>query len=94
MQVLYLKMIHTDGLLSLAENSVDTNDLEAAKNYIERALTIEPQRPDLNFLHAIIYYRQHHYNLCAQILEGMVMSGNSDHAVISLLEEIRWQEPP
>ena len=88
MQVLYFKMINSAGLVELAENAMDNNDLSAAENALDRALAIEPNRPDIVFLKCIVYYLQGRYNAAAEILEGL-KSGTTDQSVTRLLENIR-----
>ena len=89
MQVLYLKMTNTAALIELAENALDRRDLGEAEHYIERALAVEPMRPDIEFLSAIVYYLQGRLDRAAEVLGGMIARGSADRSVFRLLENIR-----
>ena len=88
MQVLYLKMIDSAGLLNLAEYALDNNKLNEAEAYVKRALAIEPNRTDLEFLWAIVSYRQQDHDKAREILDDMVRAGRADKAVFLLLDDL------
>ena len=89
MQVLYLKMVNSAGLIELAENAMNTNDLVSAENYLNRALAVDPNRFDAIFLKSIVYYLQNRYDAAVEILEQTIKSGNADRSVFRLLNDIR-----
>ena len=89
LQVLYFKMIDTSQLITLAETALDKKELKTAENYIERALVLEPNRPDILYLKSITLYLQEKNEEAVKILERLVKTGNTENAVIKLLETIQ-----
>jgi tetratricopeptide (TPR) repeat protein len=89
MQVLYFKIINASQLLVLAETALNNAEFAAAENYLNRALRLEPNRPDILFLKSINFYLQNRNEEAAAILENMIKSGNTDPSVSKLLEIIR-----
>ena len=87
--VLYFKMINTSQLAAFAETAPDNGEFNAAENYINRALVIEPNRPDILFLKSITYYLQARNDEAAEILENLIKSGNNNPSISQLLEIIR-----
>ncbi|MDR2943314.1 MAG: hypothetical protein LBV17_12070 [Treponema sp.] len=92
MQVLYFKMINTSQLLVLAETALDNNEFDNAENYINRALLLEPGRPDILFLKSIVFFLQSKDTEAAGILENLIKSGNTDPSISQLLEKIRQKQ--
>jgi len=92
--VLYFKMINTSQLVAFAETALDKEEFSAAENYINRALVIEPNRPDILFLKSITYYLQAKNDEAVEILENLIMSGNNTPSISQLLERIRQLQTP
>jgi len=96
MQVLYFKMISSSQLLALAEAAMDGAEYGRAEGYLDRALLVEPGRPDMLFLKSIACYLQARHGEATAILEDLIKSGSADPSVSRLLEMIRQgskQEP-
>jgi tetratricopeptide (TPR) repeat protein len=94
MQVLYFKIINTQQLLVLAETALDNTEYVIAENYLDRALLLEPNRPDILFLKSIACYFQSKNAEAAAILEKMIISGNNDPSISQLLEKVRQVQTP
>jgi len=94
LQVLYFKIINTSQLVALAETALDNGEFSAAENYVNRALVIEPNRPDILFLKSIACYLQSRNDEAAAILENLIKSGNTEPAIIQMLETIRRTQTP
>jgi len=90
--VLYFKIINTQQLVTLAEAAMDTGDYNTAQGFINRALAIEPNRPDILFLSGVNHYLQGQRTQAIRILENLVRSGSTEPAVTRLLEIIRQQD--
>ncbi|MCL2762106.1 MAG: hypothetical protein FWD36_02715 [Treponema sp.] len=89
LQVLYFKIINAPQLLVLAETALDNADFTAAENYIDRALLIEPNRPDILYLKSITYYLQARNTEALLILENLIMSGNNHPSISQLFELLK-----
>lgn len=94
MQVLYFKMINSPQLIALAEAAMDGAEHASAEGYLDRALLIEPGRPDALFLKSISCFLQGRNDDAAAILEGLIRSGSADPSVSRLLEAIRRAQGP
>jgi tetratricopeptide (TPR) repeat protein len=94
LQVLYFKMINAQQLLVLAETEMDNAEFAKAENYLNRALQLEPNRPDILFLKSISYYLRARYAEAADILENLIRSGNTDPSISRMLERIREIQSP
>ena len=94
MQVLYFKVINAQQLIVLAETALDNAEYAVAENYLDRALLLEPSRPDILFLKSIACYFQNKNAEAAAILEKMIVSGNNDPSISQLLEKIRQIQTP
>jgi tetratricopeptide (TPR) repeat protein len=92
MQVLYFKMINASQLLALAETELDNAVYINAENLLNRALLLEPNRPDIIFLQSIVYYLQARRTEAAEILESLIRAGSTDPSVFKLLEIINQAE--
>jgi len=92
LQVLYFKIINAQQLLVLAETALDNIEYTAAENYLDRALQLEPNRPDILYLKGVTCYLQGKNEEAAAILENMIKKGSNDAPVTQLLEKIRPQE--
>jgi len=88
MQVLYFKMVSASQLLVTAETALDNGEFADAENLLNRALLLEPNRPDVLFLKSIISYLQKRDKEAVEILEGLIKSGSTDPSVARLLEII------
>jgi len=89
MQVLYFKIINAQQLLVLAETALDNAEYTVAENYLDRAILLEPNRPDILFLKSVACYLQEKNEEAAVILEKMIISGNNAPPISQLLEKIR-----
>jgi len=94
LQVLYFKMINTEQLITLAETALDNKEFAVAENYINRALQIEPSRPDILFLKSVCYYLQDRNKEAVEILENLIKSNNNNPSISQLLERIRKTQIP
>lgn len=92
MQVLYFKMINANQLLALAETALDSAEYAAAESFLNRALALEPSRPDMLFLKSIALYLQNRYAEARIVLEGLARAGSADPSVARLLERINNTE--
>jgi tetratricopeptide (TPR) repeat protein len=88
MQVLYFKMINASQLLVMAETALDNSEFADAENHLDRALLLEPNRPDILFLKSITCFLQKRNKEAVEILEGLIKSGSTDPSVSQLLEKI------
>jgi len=88
MQVLYFKMINASQLLVMAETALDNNEFADAENLLNRALLLEPNRPDILFLKSITCFLQKRNKEAVEILESLIKSGSTDPSVSQLLEKI------
>jgi len=88
MQVLYFKMINASQLLVVAETALDNYEFADAENRLNRALLLEPNRPDVLFLKSITCFLQKRNKEAVEILEGLIKSGSTDPSVSRLLEII------
>jgi tetratricopeptide (TPR) repeat protein len=86
LHVLYFKLFNAVQLLNLAENALDVKDYTEADRFLDRALTLEPDRHDFLFLKSINLYLQGKYDETRIILEKLVNSGVNDQSVNQLLE--------
>lgn len=91
LQVLYFKMINTAQLTALAEEMLDNREFAAAENYINRALQLEPMRPDILFLKSIACYLQGKNEEAVEILESLAKSNSNNPSILQLLEKIRQE---
>jgi len=89
LQVLYFKIINAQQLLVLAETALDNAEYTSAENYLNRALLLDPNRPDTLFLNSIACYLQGKNAEAAEILENMIISGYNAPSISQLLEKIR-----
>jgi len=88
MQVLYFKMINASQLLVLAETALDNNEFADAESHLNRALLLEPNRPDILFLKSITCFLQKRNKEAVEILEDLIKSGSTDPSVSQLLKKI------
>jgi tetratricopeptide (TPR) repeat protein len=94
LHVLYFKLFNAVQLLNLAENALDVKDYAEADRFLDRALTLEPDRHDFLFLKSINLYLQGKYDEARIILEKLVNSGVNDHSVNQLLELVTHATQP
>jgi tetratricopeptide (TPR) repeat protein len=84
MNVLYLKLINSKQLLTLAENSLDQQNYIQAEIFINRALLLEPNRPDILFLKSIILYLQKKYIDALELLAAIKNKGFINDSILKL----------
>jgi tetratricopeptide (TPR) repeat protein len=75
MDVLYIKIINASQLARLAEDALDRRDYAEAETLLERALKLEPSRPDLLYLRSVIFYLEHDLPRSKAVLEGLLARG-------------------
>jgi tetratricopeptide (TPR) repeat protein len=92
LQVLYFKIINASQLLAQAETALDNAEFVNAEKYLDRALLLEPNRPDILFLKSVSYYLQDKSAEAASILENLIKSGSADPSISRLLEKIRNEQ--
>jgi tetratricopeptide (TPR) repeat protein len=85
MDVLYLKMVNASQLLTLAEEALDQYSYPEAEDFLDRALVLEPHRPDILYLKSITLYLQNKYGESREILEYLISTGIHDEYVTGLL---------
>ncbi|MCL2410219.1 MAG: carboxypeptidase-like regulatory domain-containing protein [Treponema sp.] len=88
LHVFYFRMINTSQLITFAETALDNREFGTAENFINRALVIEPNRPDILFLRSIAFHLQNRNEEAAVILENLIRAGNTERAVFQMLEII------
>ncbi|MDR2965497.1 MAG: tetratricopeptide repeat protein [Treponema sp.] len=91
MEVLYFKIINANQLLALAELAMDNNEFANAENFLNRALALEPNRPDILFLAGVANNMQGKTAEAIILLERIIRLGNADPSAIKLLEMIKQQ---
>jgi tetratricopeptide (TPR) repeat protein len=75
MDVLYIKVINASQLARLAEDALDRRDYTEAETLLERALKLEPSRPDLLYLQSIVFYLEHDLPRSKAVLAGLLARG-------------------
>ena len=88
-QVLYFKMIDAERLVNLAETALDGGDPSVAQDFLDRALALEPDRPDILYLKSITLHFQGKNDEAVKTLEGLLKRGIARDAVIGLLETVQ-----
>jgi len=86
--VLYFRMINTSQLVAHAEIAMDRREFMIAESYIRRAISIEPNRPDILFLKSIAYFFQHRYQEAISVLHNLIRAGNTESVIVQLIEII------
>jgi len=89
MNVLYFKMINSSQLVTLAESALDNREFIIAENFINRALVLEPNRPDILFLKGITCHLQGKNEEALLILENLIKTGNTNPFITQLFESLR-----
>ncbi|MDR2184316.1 MAG: tetratricopeptide repeat protein [Treponema sp.] len=84
MDILYIKMINASQLARLAENALDRQDYAGAEALLERALKLEPSRPDLLYLQSIVFYLEHDLPRSRAVLERLLARGIGGESVEAL----------
>ena len=92
LNVLYFKMINSSQLMALAETALDNREYNNAEQYINRALVLEPHRPDILFLKSIVYYFQGKNREAIIILQNLIRNGNNERGIVQLLEILMKDE--
>jgi hypothetical protein len=75
MDVLYIRIINASQLGRLAEDALDRRDYAGAETLLERALKLEPSRPDLLYLQSIVFYLAEDLPRSRAVLEGLIARG-------------------
>lgn len=78
--VLYYKVGNIKQLINLAQKELDIKKYENALSYIQRAETIDPEREDVLYLKAVIYYKMGNKQMALETLNKIkVTSENSEY---------------
>ncbi|MDR1239719.1 MAG: hypothetical protein LBK27_06370 [Treponema sp.] len=93
LNVLYFKMFNAAQLISLAEIAMDESNYKTAETLIDRALKIEPERPDILFLKSIVFYLQKEYDKSRSLLEELIKNGTTDESVTKLWKIVKESLP-
>lgn len=83
-QVLYLQMTTLYSLIESARESMRTRDDRSAENYLKRALKVEPENIEAQYLYALVYYRTGRYEEAEQTLAS-IRARQPDMGVVLLL---------
>ncbi|MDR2021060.1 MAG: hypothetical protein LBQ14_09890 [Treponema sp.] len=84
MDVLYIKAINASQLARLAEDALDRRDYAGAEALLERALKLEPSRPDLLYLQSIVFYLERDLPQSKAVLEGLLARGIGGESIEAL----------
>jgi tetratricopeptide (TPR) repeat protein len=93
MNVLYFKMVNASQLVSLAENALDEKHYTDAVLYLDRALALEPSRPDIWYLKSITLYLQQKNKEAQEILEYLMSTGIKDAYITDFLQLLQAASP-
>jgi tetratricopeptide (TPR) repeat protein len=88
MNVLYFKMANASQLLTEAENALDQRLYEEAETYLERALKLEPFRPDIRYLKSILLYLQNRKDEAKEILDALQGQGISGDSITNFRKKM------
>ena len=91
MDVLYFRMINAAQLLFLAEEALDEGLHDAALRCLARALALDPQRPDVLFLNAVVCYGARDYSRASRAILETKRIGYQDAAIEKLAERMRQE---
>jgi tetratricopeptide (TPR) repeat protein len=75
MNVLYFKMVNASQLVSQAEEAMEQYAYKGAEELINRALILEPNRPDVLYFQSIVLYYQGRKAEARVILENLQSRG-------------------
>jgi tetratricopeptide (TPR) repeat protein len=93
MNVLYFKMVNVSQLVSLAENALDEKMYVEALSYLDRAIALEPSRPDAWYLKSITLYLQKKNEEAKEVLEYLMGNGINDAYITDLLRILQDENP-
>jgi tetratricopeptide (TPR) repeat protein len=75
MNVLYFKMVNASQLVSQAEEAMEQYAYKGAEELINRALNLEPNRPDILYFQSIVLYYQGRKAEARELLENLQNRG-------------------
>lgn len=90
--VMYIRMYSINQLLSLAEDSIKKMDYDTAKQYLDRAETINSNKASISFLRAVIQYRLKKYGDAEQTLLTLLEEGYTEQSVYLFLADLYENE--
>ena len=85
MNVLYFKMVNTSQLILQAEEAMDQYAYAEAEALINRALKLEPNRPDVLYFLSIVFYYQGRNAEAITILEDLQSRGIGGEYITNFL---------
>jgi len=88
MNVLYFKMVNASQLVSQAEESLEQYAYIGAEELINRALNLEPNRPDILYFQSIVLYYQGRKTEARVILENLQSKGIDGEYIKALLNKV------
>jgi hypothetical protein len=88
LNVLYFKMVNANQLVSMAEGALERYAYRDAENFLDRALGLEPLRPDILYLKSIVLYFQGRNGEARLILESLREQGIVGEYVSDLLNRV------
>lgn len=80
-QILYIKMISVDQLLTLAEKAFEQRDWQSTDVYLQRAQAIQPQSIPLRYMLAALYFRRGNVPEALRTLDLLLADEVSDPSV-------------
>jgi hypothetical protein len=75
MNILYFNMINAAQLLALAEEALDQGVYAGTETLLDRALLLEPHRPDIQYLRGIVLFLQRRDTEARAALERLARTG-------------------
>jgi lipopolysaccharide biosynthesis regulator YciM len=87
-QVLYLKMVSFDQLLSQAQDALGRKKWEESETLLKRATAIHSTNVVMVYLQAILDYRQENYSQAASRLESLLSGGSTVTYVYLFLADL------
>jgi hypothetical protein len=91
MNVLYFRMINASQLIVLAEEALDAGSHDKARQYLARAIALDPLRPDALFLSAVVCHGMGDYSGASRSIRELRRSGYQDGAMEMLTERLRQE---
>jgi hypothetical protein len=87
-RVLYFKMVNVNQLVSMAEGALERYAYRDAEPFLDRALLLEPLRPDILYLKSIVLYFQGKKSEARVLLEFLQELGIEGEYISELLKRV------
>jgi tetratricopeptide (TPR) repeat protein len=87
-QIIYMKMISVDQLISLVEDDLDHREWEKAIRLLDRVEAIRKDDPAALYLRAVIYFQKGAYDDSRSLLESFLAKGFHEPSVYIFLADI------